>query len=223
VSFAVIDGADPAPPSNVATVTFALDQASYLVGVVAGQASHSRSLGFIGGVDSPGLRAAEKAFTAGVLAVSPSARVAGTFLTQSPDLTGFDSPGRAATAAAGMLSSGIDVVFAVAGGSNSGVFAPVRAVPGAWAIGVDSDQYLTADSRVRGVILTSALKNVNVAVFDVIQAAVKGAPLSGTQVYDLANGGVGYSKSNPAVQPYEAKAEAAAQALIAGSIALPKA
>ena len=91
----------------------------------------------------------------------------------------------------------------------------------AWAIGVDSDQFLSADAAVKDVILTSALKNVNVAVFDVIDASVKGAPLTGTQVYDLKNDGVGYSKSNPAVQPYEAKADEAAAAIVAGTVTVP--
>ena len=101
------------------------------------------------------------------------------------------------------------------------MFTAAKASSGSWAIGVDSDQYLSADAAVKDVILTSALKNVNVAVFDVIQAGTKGSFLSGVQTYDLKNGGVGYSKSNAAVQPYEAKADAAAQAIIAGTIVVP--
>jgi basic membrane protein A len=100
------------------------------------------------------------------------------------------------------------------------VFTAAKAA-GAWAIGVDSDQYLSADPAVKDVILTSALKNVNVAVFDVISAAVKGAPLSGVQVYDLKNNGVGYSTSNAAVAPFQAKADEAAKAIIAGTVTVP--
>ena len=73
----------------------------------------------------------------------------------------------------------------------------------------------------QSVILTSALKNVNVAVFNTIQASVDGTPLVGTQLFDLKNDGVGYSTSNPAVEPFTAKANEAADAIKAGTIVVP--
>ena len=149
-----------------------------------------------------------------------SATIQDKYLTQPPDFSGFNAPDKGKATAAGMFDAGADVVYAAAGGSGAGVFVAAKAAS-AWAIGVDSDQYLSADAAVQSVILTSALKNVNVAVFDVISASVKGSPLSGVQVYDLKNNGVGYSKSNPAVQPFEAKADAAAQAIISGSVVVP--
>ena len=75
-----------------------------------------------------------------------------------------------------MYEGGADVIYAAAGGSGGGVFeAAVTAREGGdnvWAIGVDSDQYNTADPAVQDVILTSMLKRVNVAVYKTIAAAV---------------------------------------------------
>ena len=66
----------------------------------------------------------------------------------------------------------------------------------AWAIGVDSDQYNTADPAVQDVILTSMLKQVNVAVYNTIASAVAGDEVGGqTTVFDLSVDGVGYSTS----------------------------
>jgi basic membrane protein A len=219
VDFAIVDS-DAVKGPNIANLVFAANQASYLVGVIAAQATKKNSVGYIGGVNVPLLVSFQKGYDAGVTATNPAAKIADRYLTQPPDYSGFNAPDKGKATAAGMFDAGADVVYAAAGGSGGGVFVAAKAA-GTWAIGVDGDQYLSADPAVKDVILTSALKNVNVAVFDVIQAAVKGAPLTGVQTYDLKNGGVGYSKSNPAVQPYEAKADAAAQAIIAGSVTVP--
>jgi len=220
IHFAIVDDSS-VTASNVASLVFAANQASYIVGVIAAQASKKASVGYIGGVKVPLLESFQKGFDAGVTATNSAVKITDKYLTLPPDFSGFNAPDKGKATAAGMFDAGADVVYAAAGGSGSGVFTAAKASAGSWAIGVDSDQYLSADAAVKDIILTSALKNVNVAVFDVIQAASKGAPLSGVQTYDLKNGGVGYSKSNPAVQPYEAKADAAAQAIIAGTITVP--
>jgi len=219
VNFAIVDDSSYTA-ANVANLTFAANQASYLVGVIAAQATKTKSVGYIGGVNVPLLVSFQKGYDAGVTATDSAVKITDKYLTQPPDFSGFNAPDKGKATAAGMFDAGADVVYAAAGGSGGGVFVAAKAAS-TWAIGVDSDQYLSADAAVKDVILTSALKNVNVAVFDVIQASVNGAPLTGVQVYDLKNGGVGYSKSNPAVQPYEAKADEAAAAIIAGTVTVP--
>lgn len=219
VNFAIVDS-DAVKGDNIANLTFAANQASYLVGVIAAQATKTKNVGYIGGVNVPLLVSFQKGYDAGVAATDSAVKIQDKYLTQPPDFSGFNSPDKGKATAAGMFDAGADVVYAAAGGSGGGVFVAAKAAK-AWAIGVDSDQYLSADAAVKDVILTSALKNVNVAVFAVIDASVKGSPLTGVQVYDLSNGGVGYSKSNPAVQPYEAKADEAAKAIIAGSVTVP--
>ena len=219
VNFSIVDDSSYTA-ANVANLTFAANQASYIVGVIAAQATKTKSVGYIGGVNVPLLVSFQKGFDAGVTATDSAVKITDKYLTQPPDFSGFNAPDKGKATAAGMYDAGADVVYAAAGGSGGGVFVAAKAAS-TWAIGVDSDQYLSADAAVQSVILTSALKNVNVAVYDVINASVKGSPLTGVQVYDLKNNGVGYSKSNPAVQPYEAKADAAAQAIIAGTVTVP--
>ena len=221
VDFAIVDDGTLCPAqTNVACLLFAANQSSYLVGVIAAQATKKNNVGFIGGVNVPLLNSFQAGYDAGVKATNSSATIQDKYLTQPPDYGGFNAPDKGKATASGMFDAGADVVYSAAGGSGAGVFTAAKAA-GTWAIGVDSDQYLSADPAVQSVILTSALKNVNVAVFNVIQASVNGSPLTGNQEYDLKNGGVGYSKSNPAVQPYEAKADAAAQAIIAGTVTVP--
>ena len=95
-----------------------------------------------------------------------------------------------------MYDAGADVVYHAAGASGSGVFeAAVEAGPGNWAIGVDSDQYLTAPAAQQKQILTSMLKRVDVATFDMIKSVADGSPLTSYQTYDLKKDGVGYSTS----------------------------
>jgi basic membrane protein A len=218
-TFAIVDSST-FPDPNVANLIFAANEASYVVGVVAAQATKKSSVGYIGGVNVPLLISFQKGYEAGVAATNPAVKVTSKYLTQLPDFGGFNDVAKGKTVAAGMYDAGADVIYAAAGGSGSGVFTAAKAAS-TWAIGVDSDQYLSADPAVQSVILTSALKNVNVAVFDTIQAFVNGQPLIGVQTYNLKNGGVGYSKSNPAVQPYEAKADAAEQGIIDGTITVP--
>jgi basic membrane protein A len=219
VSFAIVDSTT-FPDPNVANLNFAANEASYIVGVVAAQATKTKNVGYIGGVNVPLLISFQKGYDAGVTATDSAVKTQDKYLTQLPDFGGFNDPTKGAVVAGGMFSAGADVVYAAAGGSGSGVFKAAKAASG-WAIGVDGDQYLSADPAVQSVILTSAMKNVNVAVMDVITAFVDGKPLTGVQQYNLKNGGVGYSKSNPAVEPYTAKADAAEQAIIAGTITVP--
>ena len=102
--------------------------------------------------------------------------------------------------ATSMYEGGADVVYAAAGGSGGGVFeAAVTAREGGdnvWAIGVDSDQYNTADPAVQDVILTSMLKRVDVAVYETIADRSSGNVIGGRpQSFDLSVDGVGYSTS----------------------------
>src|SRR5690606_4971078 len=86
-----------------------------------------------------------------------------------------------------------DVIYHAAGGSGGGLFEAAAETGDVWAIGVDSDQYNTADPSVRDVILTSMLKKVDVAVFGAIEAFVNGTLEAGVQEFDLTNDGVGFS------------------------------
>jgi basic membrane protein A len=218
-SFAIIDD-DSIKTANVTPLVFSEEQGSFLVGAIAAQASKAGSVGYIGGVNTPLLQKFQAGYAAGAKAVNPSIKVQVKYLTEPPDFSGFGDPAKGKTVAQGMFDSGADVVYAAAGGSGAGVFQAASASK-KLAIGVDSDQYLTAPAAVKSVILTSMLKRVDVAVYNYIKADASGSPLKGTQRFDLKADGVGYSTSNSAVQPYTAKADEYKQKIISGAITVP--
>jgi len=217
--FAIIDDAS-LKDANVTSLTFAEEQGSYLVGTIAAQASKSKNIGFIGGVNTPLIKKFEAGFTAGAKAVTPDIKVQVKYLTQPPDFSGFNSPDKGKTAAQGMLDAGADVVYAAAGGSGSGAFDAVAAAK-KLAIGVDSDQYKTAAAAVKPVILTSMLKRVDTAVYSMIKSVVDKSPLTGNKIFDLKSDGVGYSTSNSIVEPYTAKTDDFKAKIISGEITVP--
>ncbi len=183
VQFAIIDDSS-LKDTNVTSLVFAEEQGSYLVGAIAAQASKGKDIGFIGGVNTPLIEKFEAGFTAGAKAVTPDIKVQVKYLTQSPDFTGFNAPDKGKTTATGMFDAGADVVYHAAGGSGSGVFDAASAAK-KLAIGVDSDQYLTAAPAVKDVVLTSMIKRVDTAVYDMIKSTVDKKPLTGIQTFDL--------------------------------------
>ena len=197
VNFAVVDGFDPdgEPNDNVAYLGFAEQEGSFLVGVAAALTTESDHVGFVGGVNVDLIKKFEAGYAAGVAAVDEAIQVDVTYIEET-DLKGFNDPAGGKAAADAMYQDGADVVYHAAGGSGAGVFdAAVAAGDGMWAIGVDSDQYLTASEEAQAHILTSMLKRVDTATFDMIQASADGEPLVSYQTYDLAADGVGYSTS----------------------------
>lgn len=221
VNFAIVDDASLSEKNpNVTSLVFAENQGSFLVGAVAAQASKTGNIGFVGGVNVPLIQKFQAGYEAGAKAVNPSIKIQVKYLTEPPDFSGFGDPAKGKTAAEGMFQNGADVVYHAAGGSGSGVFAAAKAAKGL-AIGVDSDQYLTAPADVKDVIITSMLKRVDVAVYSEIKSAVDGSPLTGVQTFDLSKDGVGYSVSNPAVDPYKAKTDELKQQIIDGTITVP--
>lgn len=186
---------------NCAGLTFAEEQGSFLVGAAAALNSESGTVGFIGGVGGFGLiEKFEAGFIEGVKAVDPEITVISQYITQAPDFDGFTAPDRAREIALAMYDQGADVIYHAAGGSGAGLFeaaAEQSESSGSkvWAIGVDSDQYLTAAPEVQEYILTSMLKRVDTAVFEITKAQQDGTFAAGNTVYDLSVDGVGYSTS----------------------------
>jgi basic membrane protein A len=217
-TFAIIDDVVDLP--NVTSLTFGANQGSYLVGAAAALKSKTGHVGFIGGVDVPLLQAFQAGFDAGAKHVNPSIVIDDAYLTEPPDFGGFNAPDKAKESAKGMFDKKADVIFAAAGGSGNGVFLAAKAA-GKLAIGVDSDQYLTADAAVKSVILTSALKRVDTAVYLFIKDFASGKKDSGVQTYDLKNDGVGYSTSGGQVDDIKDKLEAIKADIISGKITVP--
>lgn len=217
-NFAIIDAVVAKP--NVASLTFSAEQSSYLVGAAAALKSKTHHVGYIGGVNVPLLQTFQAGFDAGARKIRPNITIDDKYLTNPPNLAGFSSPNLGKEAANGMYDGGADVIYAAAGGSGAGVFQAAKA-KGKLVIGVDSDQYVSADPSVKSVIITSALKRVDIAVFDFIKAFVGGKKLTGPQTFDLKNGGVGYATSGGKINDIKSKLDALKAQIIAGTITVP--
>jgi basic membrane protein A len=141
---------------------------------------------------------------------------------EEEDLKGFNDPAGGKASAAAMYENGADIVYHASGGSGSGVFdAAVEAGDNMWAIGVDSDQYLTASEDQKEHILTSMLKRVDTATFNMIQSVADDKPLTSYQSYDLAADGVGYSTSGGYVDDITDQIDEWAEKIKSGEVEVP--
>lgn len=219
--FAIVDDSSlSAGYKNVTSLLFADHQGSYLVGAIAAQASKTETIGFVGGVQMPLIEKFQVGYVAGARMVKPSIRVLLDYLSEPPGFSGFGDSAKSKAAASRMYANGADVVYHAAGGSGPGVFQAAKAAD-ALAIGVDSDEYMTAPADTKASILTSMLKHVDIAVSAYLQARAAKAPFPRVTIFDLALGAVGYSKSNPLVGPYTAMADDLGDQIIAGKIIVP--
>ncbi len=233
--FAVVDDAmldfeqDPPAPrgENIAGLTFAEEQGSFLVGAAAALKNETGTLGFIGGVGGFGLiERFEAGFVAGAQAVNPDIEVLTQYITQAPDFDGFFAPDRAREIALAMYDSGADIIYHAAGGSGAGMFEAAAEQTDAtgskvWGIGVDSDQFNTVDPALSEFVLTSMLKRVDVAVFEITAAVQDGSFAPGNTVYDLSVDGVGYSTTGGFVDDIVDQLEDFKAQIIAGDIVVP--
>ena len=176
--FAIIDDASIDLP-NVACLMFAQEQASYLVGIVAGMASESGVVGYVQGMVSENMNLFGIGFIEGVLSVNPEATV----LQYNANSFGDVAAGSAAVK--NFVTKGADVVYHAAGGTGAGVITGCQE-NGIYAIGVDADQsYLAPET-----VITSAMKRVDIAAQDISKAVKGGTFKGGITMYDINNGGV---------------------------------
>ena len=166
---------------NVKSVVFTEDQGSYLAGVMAGMASKTGVVGFIGGMDIPLIRRFGCGYAQGVKSVKPDATVI--LNMTGTDGSAWNNPVKGAEIAKSQQSQKADVIYAAAGGTGVGVLQAAADMK-ILSIGVDSDQnYLHP-----GQVLTSMVKRVDNAVYEAFK---EGADLKpGVNVMDLKAGGV---------------------------------
>ncbi|MFH8659910.1 BMP family protein [Streptomyces afghaniensis] len=195
-TFGIVDDAT-INTKNVADLVFSEEQASYLAGVAAAKSTKSKVVGFVGGVDIPLIHKFQAGFEQGVKDTDPKVKVLSQYLTQTAEEGGFSSPDKGKTAAEGQIEKKADVVYAAAGLSGQGVI-EAAAAKKVWAIGVDSDQYKQeALAKYKDSILTSAMKDVAKAVYNLAKSVEDGKPETGIVRGDLKTGEVSLSDSNP--------------------------
>jgi len=180
--FAIIDMVVDQP--NVRSVVFNEHEGSYLVGLMAGMASGSGTVGFIGGMDIPLIRKFACGYVQGVKAANADATVIQNMTGTTP--AAWNDPVKGSELTQAQISQGADVIYAAAGGTGVGVL-QTAADEGILSVGVDSNQnYLHP-----GKVLTSMVKRVDNAVYEAMKS---GEDLeTGINVMGLSNGGVGYA------------------------------
>ncbi|MFF3329229.1 BMP family protein [Streptomyces sp. NPDC002888] len=197
ITFGIVDD-EQIKADNVADLVFHEEQASYLAGVAAAKATKTNTVGFVGGVDVPLIHKFEAGFKQGVEDTKKGVKVKSQYLTETAAEGGFASPDKGENAAEGQIDAGADVVYAAAGLSGQGVIKAANAHK-IWAVGVDSDQYKQAAlAKYKDSILTSAMKNVEGAVYELAKSVHDKKPQTGVIRGSLTNGGVSLADSNPA-------------------------
>jgi basic membrane protein A len=233
VNFAVVDGfatcGDPcglAPieTGNVSDLTFKEHEGSFLVGAAAGLTTQANTVGFLGGQEGTGLiEKFQAGYEAGVAETCADCEVLVEYIGDSTQA--FVDPTRGEALSEKMYDEGADVVYHAAGQSGLGLFKEaVEQGPEAIAIGVDSDQYLTANAEEQQHIMTSMLKRVDTAVYEAISQVAEGSFVEGLQVFGLAEEGVDYSDSNPELltEDIQAQLDEFKQQIIDGTITVPE-
>ena len=193
--FAILDVTWQTYPSNLRGTTFVAEEAGYLAGTLAGLMTTSGVVGAVGGMQITPVEAFTESYRNAAQCINSG-------LTALITYTGtFGDPNLGAQVAQQQMAQGADVIFGV--GGATGVGAVLTATQSAaWAIGVDTDYYVTvfdngsADGAHK--VLSSAMKRLDNAVYLTIADVVGGTFTPGTVVYDLAAGGVGLASFHEA-------------------------
>ncbi|NND50637.1 MAG: BMP family ABC transporter substrate-binding protein [Rhizobiales bacterium] len=213
--FAIIDMVVDLP--NVTSIVFKEQEGSYLVGILAAMASKTGKVGFVGGMDVPLIRKFACGYVQGAKETNPDIEI-------YQNMTGttgaaWSDPVKGGELAKSQFDRGADVVYHAAGGTGLGVL-QAAADAGKLGIGVDSNQ----NHLHPGSVLTSMLKRVDIAVYDVFNAAMEGTLKPGIQALGLAEDGVGWALDNNNLllitEEMQSAAEEARQAIIDGSISV---
>jgi len=203
---------------NLAGLRFREQEGSFLVGAIAGMTTHSKVVGFVGGMKIPLIRKFEAGYEAGVHQVCPTCRVVSAYAGTEPKA--FADPSLGEELAAAQYAGGADIIFHAAGKTGDGVFAAARE-RGQRAIGVDSDQFAAAPC----CVMTSMVKRVDVAVVDIVKEVIAGKFTGGLRELGLADKGVGFvaDERNKFLLPIDVveRANALGDEIIAGKIQVP--
>lgn len=227
IKFAIVDGVifekdGKTPKQNVASLVFREHEGSYLVGMIAASKSKSGVLGFVGGMDIPLIHRFAKGYEEGALAVNPNARVITNYVGVTD--SAWNNPGKGKELALSQIEKGADVIFTAAGNSGLGAFDAVEQYgktggeANKFVIGVDSNQ----NGVKPGFVLTSMVKRVDNAVYDVVNEVLNNRFKGGFHVFGLDKDGVAYAmdKNNEGLISEDVikRVEEARSKIVAGEI-----
>lgn len=199
IKFAIVDGVimeddGKTPKSNVASLVFREHEGSYLVGMIAAEKSKTAVLGFLGGMDIPLIHRFQKGYEEGAKSVNPNIVVVSNYVGVTDNA--WNNPGKGKELALAQIEKGADVIFTAAGNSGLGAFDAVEQYgtnangeANRFVIGVDSNQNAVKP----GFVLTSMVKRVDNAVYDVVKEVLGGNFKGGFHVFGLDKDGVAYA------------------------------
>jgi basic membrane protein A len=191
-TFVYVDGTTTL--KNAVSVVFKQNEGAFLAGSLAallasqpasGLANGNQKVGFVGGADMPVIRDYQAGFEQGAAYANPK----GTVIVKYAG-THFD-PAKGKETAYSVFKEGVSVIFQAAGPTGLGVLEAAKDYK-FYAIGVDTDQgYLQP-----GFIISSMLKRVDTAVWDIVNLSIKGKLIiASTYSYGVANGGIGLANN----------------------------
>jgi basic membrane protein A and related proteins len=228
IKFAIIDGvifeADgKTPKQNVASLVFREHEGSFLVGMIAAAKSKTGVLGFIGGMDIGLIHRFATGYEEGAKYFNPKIQVVTNYVGVTDGA--WNNPGKGKELALNQIEKGADVLFTAAGNSGLGAFDAVeqygrndKGEANKFVIGVDSNQ----NGVKPGFVLTSMVKRVDNAVFDVVQEVQNGSFKGGFHVFGLEKEGVAYAMDqfNDPLVPADVRqrVEAAKAKIVSGEI-----
>ena len=208
--FAIMDDSSIDLP-NVTSLMFKAEQASYLVGYVAGLTTKTNNIGFVVGMTNETMNQFGYGYCAGAIDANPDITV------QQFNANSFADSATGKTMANTAITNGADIVFQAAGATGLGVIEACQEA-GVYAIGVDSDQSSIAPKTV----LTSAMKRVDNAVYDAVQELIDDKLEGGVQTFDLAAGGVDIAPSQDLISDDVIKAvDEVKEKIISGDVVIP--
>jgi len=228
VKFAIVDGVileddNKTPKKNVASLVFREHEGSYLVGIIAAEKSKTGIIGFVGGMDIPLIHRFKVGYEEGARSVNPNIRIIDNYVGVTD--AAWNNPGKGKELALSQIEKGADVIFAAAGNSGLGAFDAVeqygrdeKGEAKKYVIGVDSNQ----NGVKPGFVLTSMVKRVDNAVYDVIREVLEGRFQGGIHSFGLDKDGVGYAmdenNENLISKEVIEKVEQAKRKIISGEI-----
>jgi basic membrane protein A and related proteins len=228
IKFAIVDGVifeedGKTPMKNVASLVFREHEGSYLVGMIAASKSKTGVLGFLGGMDIPLIHKFETGYAEGAHSVNPNIKVVDNYVGVTDGA--WNNPGKGKELSLAQIEKGADVIFTAAGNSGLGAFDAVEQYgkddngqARKFVIGVDSNQNMVKP----GFVLTSMVKRVDNAVYDVVKEVLDGKFAGGFHSFGLDKDGVAYAmdKNNEGLIPADviARTEEAKKKIVAGEI-----
>lgn len=193
LNFAIVDETYDTIPENITPILFKANEATFLTGLIAGKMTKTNEVGFIGGMENSVIYKFLYGYEYGVKQANDKADVKVQFAGT------FSDAAKGKSIANQMYSNGIDIILSAAGGTGVGSIESAKE-QNKYAIGADKDQSSLALENV----LTSALKKVDVGVYDIVKELKDGNLTGGeAKIYGLKEGGVGIPDSTKNLVPQE--------------------